>query len=264
DGEAAGDLSGGAVAMSASGTRIAIGAWSNQSLTGQVRVYEVLTSPTAPTISSVTSANGSLTVVFTPGTDGGSAITNYKYSVDGTNYVALNPVTTASPFTISGLTNGTAYSVTIKAMNAIGDSPASNAIAASPTAPTTSTVAPTATPTTTTTTPTTSTVAPTTTTPTTTTTINPTTTTTVVKKISAPVVSISKPISTKSIATYLNLAVSSTSQLSVRVASVSAKYCTVSGTKLKALKAGSCTVTVKVTPKKGKPVSKTVTLKTIK
>ncbi|NDB05302.1 MAG: fibronectin type III domain-containing protein, partial [Acidimicrobiia bacterium] len=90
------------------------------------------------------------------GTDGGSAITNYKYSTDGTTYTALSPASTSSPFTISGLTNGTTYSITIKAVNAVGDSAASNAMTGTPTAP----------------------AAPTTTTTTTTTTIPPTTTST--------------------------------------------------------------------------------------
>ena len=53
--------------------------------------------------------------------------------------------TTTSLFTISGLTNGTSYSVSIKAVNEIGDSIASNTVAGIPIAPTTVTVAPTAT-----------------------------------------------------------------------------------------------------------------------
>lgn len=50
-------------------------------------------------------------------------------------------------------------------------------------------------------------------------------------------------------------------RVAVSVAPSSAKYCKVSGTSVKALKAGSCKVTVTVTPKKGKAVKKTVALK---
>lgn len=94
-----------------------------------------VTAPVAPTITAVTAGDGSLSVAFTAGANGGSAITNYKYSTDGTTYTALSPASTTSPFTISGLTNGTSYSVTIKAVNAIGDSVASNAVNGTPVAP---------------------------------------------------------------------------------------------------------------------------------
>jgi LPXTG-motif cell wall-anchored protein len=59
----------------------------------------------------------------------------------------LNPVTTSSPFIISGLTNATTYSVTIKAVNVYGDSLNSNTVSGTPIAsaaivePTTTTVA---------------------------------------------------------------------------------------------------------------------------
>ena len=138
NGEAAADLWGYSVAMSADGNRIASSAISNDDSyldAGQVRVYAVLNSPGAPTVSAVTAANGSLTISFTAGADGGSPITNYKYSIDGTNYIALNPAAATSPFTISGLTNGTTYTVTIKAVNAVGDSVASNAVTGTPVAP---------------------------------------------------------------------------------------------------------------------------------
>ena len=138
NGEAAADWWGYSVAMSADGNRIASSAISNDDSyldAGQVRVYAVLNSPGAPTVSAVTAANGSLTISFTAGADGGSPITNYKYSIDGTNYIALNPAAATSPFTISGLTNGTTYTVTIKAVNAVGDSVASNAVTGTPVAP---------------------------------------------------------------------------------------------------------------------------------
>ena len=136
DGEAAGDESGYSVAMSGDGSRIAIGALFNGGFSGHVRVYGVPTVPVAPTITSVAGANGSLSVSFVAGADGGSTITNYKFSIDGTNYIALNPATTSSPFVISGLTNATTYSVTIKAVNVIGDSLNSNTVSGTPIAPT--------------------------------------------------------------------------------------------------------------------------------
>ena len=122
--------------MSGDGSRIAIGALFNGGFSGHVRVYGVPTVPVAPTITSVAGANGSLSVSFVAGADGGSTITNYKFSIDGTNYIALNPATTSSPFVISGLTNATTYSVTIKAVNVIGDSLNSNTVSGTPIAPT--------------------------------------------------------------------------------------------------------------------------------
>jgi hypothetical protein len=71
----------------------------------------------------------------------------------------------------------------------------------------------------------------------------------------------SKTATSKSIATYAKLKVASTSKVTLRVLPSSSKFCKVSGSTLKGLKPGSCKVTVTVTPKKGRPTSKTVTLK---
>ena len=92
-------------------------------------VSQTLTSkPQAPTIGTATGGPASLTVEFTAGATGGKSITNYQYSVDGgTTYTAFSPSQTTSPLTVSGLTNGTAYTVRIKAVNANGVSAASAA-----------------------------------------------------------------------------------------------------------------------------------------
>jgi hypothetical protein len=130
DGEAASDRSGRATALSADGTRTIVGAEANSSSAGHARVFGFL--PAAPSITRITDGDGSLTVAFAAGADSGIGVTNYKYSTDGTTYTPLNPASTTSPFTITGLTNGTTYSVTIKAVNAVGDSAASTAVSGTP------------------------------------------------------------------------------------------------------------------------------------
>jgi hypothetical protein len=93
-----------------------------------VSVSQNLTSvPQAPTIGTATGQNSQISLTFTAGATGGSAITNYQWSTDGTTYTALSPADTTSPVIIPGLTNGTSYTVSLKAVNANGVSTASGA-----------------------------------------------------------------------------------------------------------------------------------------
>lgn len=85
-----------------------------------------------------------------------------------------------------------------------------------------------------------------------------------VSSVITPKVTRTKSATAKSVALYAKLTVALTSKVSLKVLSSSAKYCRVSGTTLKGLKAGSCKVTVTVTPKKGRATFKTVTLKVSK
>ena len=78
------------------------------------------------------------------------------------------------------------------------------------------------------------------------------------------IVSMSKPTTAKTIATYAKLKLLSTSKVRLKVLSGYAKYCKVSGTTLRGVKTGTCKVTVTVAPKKGRATSKTVTLKVTK
>ena len=79
--------------------------------------------------------------------------------------------------------------------------------------------------------------------------------------VTTPTVTLKKSATAKSIAAFAKIPVLSTSKVSLKVVSSYAKYCKVSGTTLKGVKAGTCKVTVTVTPKKGRAKSKTVTLK---
>ena len=82
--------------------------------------------PSAPISLSATPGTSTVSISFTPGADGGSAITNYQYatSTNGgstySSFTALNPEDSTSPITITGLTEGTAYLVKLKAVSAFG------------------------------------------------------------------------------------------------------------------------------------------------
>ena len=84
--------------------------------------------PDAPTGLTATPGSSSAAIAFTAGDDGGEPITNYSYSLDGVTFVALDPAVVTSPIILAGLTDGKAYSVTLKAVNTNGVSPASAAV----------------------------------------------------------------------------------------------------------------------------------------
>ena len=108
----------------------------NQTITNSSVVFRAAdtTAPAAPTSLVATAGDGQASISFTQGSNGGSAITNYKYSLDGTTYTALSPAATTSPITISGLTNGTSYNIYLKAVNTVGDSSASTSVSVTPVA----------------------------------------------------------------------------------------------------------------------------------
>ena len=89
------------------------------------------TAPAAPNLNSVTGGNKQLSITFTSGGDGGAAITDGEYSLNGGAYISAG--TTTSPFIITGLSGRTAYSVTIKARNSFGLSAASSLLSATTT-----------------------------------------------------------------------------------------------------------------------------------
>lgn len=82
------------------------------------------TVPVAPTIGLATPGNGQASIAFTANGTGGSPITGYTALSSPGGFTGSGA---ASPLTVSGLTNGTAYTFTVKATNAIGNSLASAA-----------------------------------------------------------------------------------------------------------------------------------------
>lgn len=93
------------------------------------------TVPEPPVLLSANALDGSIQIPFTQGSDGNSAIINYSYSLNGEPFVEFDPIQLESPFLISGLTNGTTYSIAIIATNEIGNSEPSNVVSATPQAP---------------------------------------------------------------------------------------------------------------------------------
>jgi LPXTG-motif cell wall-anchored protein len=86
------------------------------------------TPPGAPTGVSATAGNGQASVSFTaPASDGGAGISSYTVTASPGGKTATCP---GSPCVVTGLTNGTSYTFTVHATNAIDDSPESAASAA--------------------------------------------------------------------------------------------------------------------------------------
>jgi len=91
----------------------------------------IVSVPAAPTSLNATPGNASASIAFTAGANGGSAITKYQYSINaGTNWTDINDST--SPVGITGLTNGTTYSVLLRAVNAVGSGASSDAVSVTP------------------------------------------------------------------------------------------------------------------------------------
>ena len=99
-----------------------------------------VTTPGAPTIGTATSGNASASVTWTaPSSNGGTAITGYAVTpyIAGVAQATQTFNNTATTETATGLTNGTAYTFTVAAINAVGtgsQSGASNSVTPATTA----------------------------------------------------------------------------------------------------------------------------------
>lgn len=87
--------------------------------------YDPLKVANAPTIGTATGGDAQASVAFTaPSNTGGSAITAY-YAVSNPSQITASAA--SSPVTVTGLTNGTAYTFKVWALNSYGPSPYSAA-----------------------------------------------------------------------------------------------------------------------------------------
>ena len=91
-------------------------------------VAPAITIPDAPTIGTAVPLNQQAKVPFTaPSSDGGSAITSYTATSIPGDITGTISQSGSGSIIVSGLTNGTAYTFTVTATNAIGTSAASDA-----------------------------------------------------------------------------------------------------------------------------------------
>ena len=90
-----------------------------------MRIPFIMPVPGPPTAPIATASSGSASVTWTPpANNGGSAITAYTVRSTPGNFTAT---ASASPATVTGLTNGTSYTFTVVATNSLGNSVASAA-----------------------------------------------------------------------------------------------------------------------------------------
>ena len=101
------------------------------SATAQVNVISQAVVPGAPTVTNGIAGNAQIKIeVLPPMSDGGSAILGYQLVCDPGTYTASGG---GPQLTVMGVTNGTSYSCTAAATNAVGTGAASAAVIVTPT-----------------------------------------------------------------------------------------------------------------------------------
>lgn len=114
------------------------GAWNANAATWNyagvrpIRAFaRTITVPAVPTLNTATGGDRRITLSFTPGSNGGSPITDYQYSLNGETFTAMS--STTSPITIMSLLGRAIYTIRIRAQNLIGFSESTTALSATTT-----------------------------------------------------------------------------------------------------------------------------------
>ena len=98
--------------------------------------------PGAPTIGAAMAGSSQASIAFSePSSNGGANITAYTASCATGAVAAVTGTASSSPITVTGLTNGAAYTCTVTATNSVGTGPASGSVSVTPKAASVSTYA---------------------------------------------------------------------------------------------------------------------------
>ncbi|WP_165400402.1 virginiamycin B lyase family protein [Motilibacter rhizosphaerae] len=101
-----------------------------------VSIVAPAAAPSTPALNSATAGDQQATLDITPSTGNGTPVTGYEYSTNGgTSWATLSTSSGSNGHltaTVTGLTNGTSYSFTVRALSAAGPSSASGAQTATP------------------------------------------------------------------------------------------------------------------------------------
>jgi hypothetical protein len=101
------------------------GLWTMKKVKRNLQGANWPTFPGAPTIGTATGGDASASVTFTaPAANGGSVVTGYTVTSSPGGFTGTGAT---SPITVSGLTNGTSYTFTVKATNTQGTGTSSSA-----------------------------------------------------------------------------------------------------------------------------------------
>lgn len=97
-------------------------------------VSSEVTAPEAPTDLSGTAGDGQVELSWVAPSNGGSAITDYKvsYTPSGGEVNTVSTGSTSARYTITGLENGTTYTISVLAVNSIGEGSSSTSIESTP------------------------------------------------------------------------------------------------------------------------------------